>query len=352
MRRSAYLSAYALSLLAALVQTGAASAEAPGTLSIALAAPAEEGHFAWAAAKRLQRAAREMNFEVVLDQASWSTTAAPQPDLLIMPVRSLATLIPDLQVLELPFFYPSLAAVHRAVDGGLGEDLARAVRENGWEITAYWDEGMHVLSGLKRYDRVRNLKAREFLVTRPDPMAQRQFGYWKADVRRITPQRQDDVLRECVIAGRAATLQEIAREELFRVHFTVSLSNHRYEGWVVVAPLDRWKRIDKAKAKKLMQALRSMSAWQRQDTRDRETAALATLKRHGMTVQEVDAREREAFRKALPDWVKLLPDTLTLKRRRELIALASFGTTAVTGSGNTSMSTDTRHNSLPRPDGR
>lgn len=350
--RLAYLAAYALTLLAASVQIGAASIEERDTFSVALAAPAEEGHFAWAAAKRLQRAAHELDFEVVLNQASWSTTAGPKPDLFIMPVRSLAALIPDLQVLELPFFYPSLEAIHSAVDGSLGESLANAARANGWEITAYWDEGMHVLSGLKRYDRVRNLKAREFLVTRRDPMAEKQFGYWKADVRRIKPQRQGDVLRECIIASRAATLQEIAREELFRVHFAVSISNHRYEGWVVVAPLERWKRVDKAKAKKLMQALRKITTWQRQDTQDRETAALASLKRRGMTVHDVNAQEREAFRKALPDWAKLLPDELTAERRRELIKLASFGTTAVTGTRNASVSTDTRRDSLTSPEGR
>ncbi len=186
-----------------------------------------------------------------------------------MPVRSLATAGACLGGLGAPLFYPSLAAVRANLDGTLGKYLDAEANARGWDIVAFWDEGMHNLSGLKSFDRVRNLKAREFLITRSDPVAERQFGYWKADVRRINPENRAAVLRECLIANRATTLQQIMREQLYRVHLAMSLTNHRYEGWVVIAPRERWEKLDTPLREELDEVLQTTTVWQRHDAERR-----------------------------------------------------------------------------------
>jgi hypothetical protein len=194
-------------LFAAVAQATAAAVSGPDPLQLAVVAPPGDDHLARAAARRLQQVAAEDNLSLVVETASLTEGPGSVPDLFLMPVRSLATQVPALQVLELPLLFPSIESVHPAVDGELGALLAREARARGWEILAWWDEGMHVLSGLKRYDRVRNEK---------------QFDYWKAYTRRIDPQDREAVLRECLIASRAATLQEIVREQLYRVHLSIS----------------------------------------------------------------------------------------------------------------------------------
>jgi C4-dicarboxylate-binding protein DctP len=339
-------------VIAALASASAAIGSESEALRVAVVAPADSNHLAWAAAKRLQRVARERDIEVTVEPAALTGTGAPQPELFVMPVRSLATQVPALQVLELPFFYPTLEVVHARLDGTLGEYLADEARRHGWEIVAYWDEGMHIFSGLKRYDRARNLKAREFLLTRLDPVAEKQFQYWKASARRIDPDDRQTVLSECLIASRAATLQEIVREQLYRVHLAMSLTNLRYEGWVVVAPAERWAHLDDAIRRKLSAALRETTLWQRNDAQQREAAALVELKKAGMTIHEVDASEREAFRKALPDWVELLPDELDAQKKRELIERASAGATTVVGPASGAAATDTQRNPAPGAEAR
>jgi C4-dicarboxylate-binding protein DctP len=341
-------------LLPALIAAVASATAAAGSVTevhrLAVVAPAEEDHLAWAAAAQLQRKAKERGLELAVEPASLTDSGAPQPGLFLMPVRSLATQVPALQVLELPFFYPTLEAVHTRLDGALGEYLTAETRRYDWEIVAYWDEGMHIFSGLKRYDRVRNLKAREFLITRPDPVAERQFQYWKADARRIDPQDRQAVLRECLIASRAATMQTIMREQLYRVHLAMSLTYHRYEGWVVVAPAGYWMHLDDAIRKKLTAAVRETTLWQRNDAQQRELAALAELKQAGMTIYATDAEERGAFRRALPEWAGLLPVELGAQKRLELIEQASAGATTVIGVA--SGAADARSNPAPGTEAR
>ena len=141
------------------------------------------------------------------------------------------------------------------------------------------------------------------------------------------------MLRECLIASRAATLQEIVREQLYRVHLSMSLSNHRYEGWVVISPVERWVEVDSETRQKFVAALRETTAWQRKDANEREAAALTMLRERGMSIYEVDAEEREAFRQALPDYAELLSDDIDAQKKRKLIELASVGATTVAGPG-------------------
>lgn len=323
-----------LSWLLAAAPAAAIAYEADTTpLRVALAAPTEEGHFAWGAGRELERVAADKGVLLNIGPAPLTDASNPDWDLMILPVRSLATQVPALEILELPFFYPSLAAVRSNLDGALGKRLAADAGTRGWQILAFWDEGMHIMSGLKRFDRVRNLKAREFLITRSDPVAERQFGYWKADARRIASENREAVLRECLIASRATTLQEVMREQLYRVHLSMSLTNHRYEGWLVIAPVGRWKELDPPTREAIERALKTTKAWQRHDADARAGDALAELKRLGMTIHEVDEVERAAFRAALPDWAELLSDDLSAQQKRELIELVSTGTTAFVSTG-------------------
>ncbi len=334
-------------VVAALATASAATGSGAELLRLAVAAPVDTSHLAWVASAHLQRAAREHGIEIAVEPASLTRSDDPLPELLVMPVRSLATQVPALQVLELPFFYPDLEAVHERLDGALGKYLADDARRHGWEVLAYWDEGMHIISGLKRFDRARNLKAREFLITRLDPVAEKQFPYWKASARRIDPQDRETVLSECLIASRSATLQQIVREQLNRVHLAMSLTNQRYEGWVLVAPAQAWLHIDAASREKLGAVVRETTVWQRNDAHQREAAALAELKKAGMAIYEVDADEREAFRRALPDWEALLADELGAQQKRELIRLASTGTAAVAGPVTGAAAAETRRNPAP-----
>ncbi|MGB5474526.1 MAG: TRAP transporter substrate-binding protein DctP [Gammaproteobacteria bacterium] len=332
-RRLARLLGSFCCVVAARASVSPATGSGTETLRVAVVAPADNSHLAWVAAAHLQQAARDHGIDIAIEAASLTGTADPLPELLVMPVRSLATQVRAYQVLELPFFYPGLEAVHERLDGALGKYLADDARRHGWEVLAYWDEGMHIISGLKRYDRARNLKAREFLITRPDPVAEKQYQYWKASARRIDPEDRQAVLSECLIAGRAATLQQIVREQLYRVHLAMSLTNHRYEGWVLVAPAEHWANLDPATKEKLASVVRETTIWQRNDAQQREAAALAELKKAGMAIYEVDADEREAFRRVLPNYAELLTDELDAQQKRELIELASTGAAAVVGFG-------------------
>ena len=109
----------------------------------------DETHHAWAIAEKLRKlaTAADLNITVTIAPREGANVAA---DFMLLPLRSLAPRVPELHVLELPFFYTDITGVHRALDGPLAGSLSLAARSRGWEIMAFLDEGMHVMSGPRR----------------------------------------------------------------------------------------------------------------------------------------------------------------------------------------------------------
>ena len=311
-------------LLIAGVLSPAVIVAADLTLTVVTNTP---DHFSWQAADYLSRQAKRHGLQVRPQQAGKPGTKTPKqnaPDLLLMPVRSLATQVPALEILELPFLFDDLDAVHRAMDAELGKLLRKQARQRGWQMLALWDEGLHVLSGNRRYDRVINLTGMEFILLRPDPVAQRQFTAFDAWTREARPQSREQLLRECIIGSRAATLQQIWLERLDRVHMDLSLSRHRYEGWVLIAPAANWDKRPAKQKTKLNQAIAATTRWQYKDTEQREARALQQLKDSGMYIHTLTAEQKRAFRKRLPDWQALLSDTIEPALRQRLITAATI----------------------------
>jgi C4-dicarboxylate-binding protein DctP len=307
------------------VSAGLATAD-PG-FRLSVAAP-DADHPAWAAARQLTRhaKARGLTTNVVLMAPAAPSSASA---LSVLPVHALVSQVPALQVLELPFLFPDLTAVHAALDGGLGDVLRAQARAGGWEILAFWDEGMQAMSGNRRYDRPINLTGMEFLLLRDDPVAERQFLALDAWTRTSHPKTREELLRECKVGSRAATLLQLSREQLFRVHLDLSLTNHRYEGWVLVAPLVLWQAIPTPVKTAIEGAAVEMRDWQRNDAAARERAALKLLSAEGMQVHELDDAQRRAYKQRAADVSHMLPARLDAELKARLLRLAAGGAATI-----------------------
>jgi TRAP-type C4-dicarboxylate transport system substrate-binding protein len=296
----------------------------PAPLRMAVVAP-DPAHPAWVAAERFAAQAEAGGVAVQVRRAPLSADGEAEAELYLMPLRSLAARVPALEVLELPFHYDDLPALHGALDGRLGALLRTEARRAGWEILAFWDQGLHVLSGQPRYDGARRLAGKEFILLRPDPVAQRQFTAWRADTRQVRPRDLDELVRECLAGSRAATMQELWRERVDRAHLSITLTRHRYEGWLVAAPAPPWRDLHEAVREQLARAAAQITPWQREQAANGEAAALARLREQGMYVHDLDAGERATFVARLPPPDRLISDTVAQPLKQALLAAASAG---------------------------
>lgn len=293
---------------------------------------ADRTQLVWAAAEEWQARLSQQSYPLTLS-ASGDGMPAAHADIAIVPVQIFSQHVPAISVLELPFLFADLPAVHRGLDGGLGAALRGEAERAGWHLLAVWDEGMQSLSGNQPYNRVQNLAGIEFAVLRPDPVEEATLQALDAWTRNVRPNSLARMAQECLVNSRSATLQEMWRENLYRVHLNLTLTRHRYDGWVVVVPDGRWKRLPPAARRALAASLQQLAPWERDEAARREAEALKNLTGAGLEAVELSAAERDAMRARLLPLERLLPDAISPSLRRRLLALATGGAAGATLDG-------------------
>jgi TRAP-type C4-dicarboxylate transport system substrate-binding protein len=288
--------------------------DATVTLSVHTEYPDE---LSWTSAQEFTSHLSAQNISVTPSQQESSKTA----DLKLIPLHELADEVPALQVLTLPFYYPDLPSIHQSLDTGLFDLLKDKSRHAGWELLAVWDEGLRHFSGNRRFDRRINLTGMEFILLNQDPIAEKQFRAFDAWTRVIKPQSQQELLKHCLVGSRADSLQRIWHDRLDRVHLDVTLSGHRYKGWVMVAPVSRWQQFTQQHRNAIHTTLAKMQTWQREQALQRERDALDKLTENKMTIHTLSDARRKEFIAHLPeDTAALLPDTLSAEEKQQLLS--------------------------------
>jgi TRAP-type C4-dicarboxylate transport system substrate-binding protein len=285
-------------------------------------ASADQASLVWAAAEKWKA---RLPANLTLETAP-STNAMPprdDTDVAIVPVQLFAQSVPAASVLDLPFLFSGVTATHRALDSGLGQLLQQESARAGWHILGFWDKGMQSLSGNQPYNRLENLAGIEFAQLAPDTIEEKMLRAFDAWPRSVRPASLAQMSQECLVRSRAATLQELWQENLYRVHLNLTLTRHRYEGWIVAMPVERWNRLPHAERKRLQRDLTQTTSWEREESQRREADALKQLKNAGMEITSLSTAEREALGARLAPIENLLPDTLDASLKRRLIALAT-----------------------------
>lgn len=125
------------------------------------------------------------------------------------------------------------------------------------------------------------------------------------------------------MGSRSATLQQIRREQLARVHLDLTLTRHCYEGWVVAMRSEAWGALQGGERDALIERLDGMRTWQRWQAEKAEADALADLVKAGMTAHPLPPQTWQIYRALRRAWESFLPETLARESRLGLVVLVA-----------------------------
>jgi tripartite ATP-independent transporter DctP family solute receptor len=210
----------------------------------------------------------------------------------------LGSVVPAAEVQQMPFTFRSAAHAHLAMDGPLGGHLREEMAAqgvHGFPVGAF-DNGMRQIAGTKR------------AIVRPDDLAGIRMrvpaGALLADTFKALGAEpvtiNSDGIYDALKSGRVdAQENPLALVELFKLDEVVkyvSMTNHMWSGFNLLAHLPTWKRLPGD----IMLTISGQAArFVRRQRRDQERlnlAAHATLARRGLVFNEV---EPEPFRAQL-----------------------------------------------------
>ena len=206
-------------------------------------------------------------------------------------------LVPTMEMPGLPFTFKSAADVFAALDGEMGEYIKGEMLAKGiYSFRRWFDNGFHHLTTrtkpIRTVDDLVGMKIRTPVQT----MTVDFFETLGAKPMKFTLNQLYEVLKNQTVDGQTDPLGLTVLMKLYEVQTYLSLTNHWWSGFTLVANAEAWKALPPDLQAIVEKHAEIAAMAQRQDLDTFNAGALGTLKEKGMIVNEADT---SGFKKPL-----------------------------------------------------
>jgi C4-dicarboxylate-binding protein DctP len=215
---------------------------------------------------------------------------------------SLSKMGGDFEVFDLPFLFKDHAAYRKAVDGPLGTKLLASLEVRGVKGLTYWDNGFKVFTANRPLQSVQDFNGLKIRVQASKVLVKQMTRLGSRPS--ISPLiNVYAALRNGTLDGQENTPVNVASQNLHEVQSHLTVSNHGYLAYAVIANKAFWDKLPPAIRSTLEAALRDATAYENSIAAVENTKALERLKTSGkLTIYTPSAQEISQWRSALdPD---------------------------------------------------
>jgi len=207
--------------------------------------------------------------------------------------------VPEFEVFDLPFLFPSRDALHRVTEGPIGAAILKKLETHGITGLAYWDNGFKNISAnrpLLSPDDVRGLKMR----IQSSRVLHAQMRALRANPQVTAMAEVYQALQTGVVDGTENVWSNMYTLKFHEVQRHATLTDHGYIGYAVIVNKLFWDGLPPDIRTQLEQAMREATAFANQIAQKENDDAIAAIRASGLTeVHELTAEQREAWRQAL-----------------------------------------------------
>lgn len=209
--------------------------------------------------------------------------AGTQP-MMVGSTATLVTLVREMALWDAPFLFNNTAEADFLLDGKVGQHIMDKLPAKGLVGLVYWENGFRNLTNNKRpIQRLEDFNGLKLRVMQNDTFI-KAFKTMGADATPMAFSELDAALRSGAMDGQENPFNTILSSRFYESQKYLSITNHVYSPWIVLASKQWWDRLAAADRELLMQAARQAREFERQDTREEAKRALGQLAEKGMQV--------------------------------------------------------------------
>ena len=206
-------------------------------------------------------------------------------------------MVPVTEMPGLPFTFKTSADVFAALDGELGDHVRAEMLAKGLHAFRHgFDNGFHHLTTstrpIRTVDDLVGMKIRTPVQT----MTVEFFEVLGAKPMKFTLNQLYDVCKDRTVDGQTDPLAIVVLLKLYEVQTYLSLTDHWWSGFTLVANAGAWKALPPDIQAVIERHAETAALAQRQDVDRLNAGAVATLRAKGMIVNETDV---SGFKKPL-----------------------------------------------------
>jgi TRAP-type transport system periplasmic protein len=219
-----------------------------------------------------------------------------------MMVGSTATLVgitKEMALWDTPFLIGNAGEADKLLDGPIGQKIKDKLQEKGLVGLVYWENGFRNLTNSKRpVTRMEDLEGVKLRVMQNNVFLD-SFKTLGANAVPMAFSELFSALETKTVDGQENPYNTILSSKFYEVQKYLTVTNHVYSPWIVLVSKKWWDQLSKDEQKVLMDAAKASRDFERKDTREEASKAVADLKAKGMQVNELSPAENARMRNKL-----------------------------------------------------
>lgn len=219
-----------------------------------------------------------------------------------MMVGSTATLVgitKEMALWDAPFMFSNPKEADALLDGPVGQKVMNKLPEKGLVGLAYWENGFRNLTNNKRpIAKMEDLQGVKLRVMQNNVFLE-TFNTLGTNAVPMAFSELFTALETNTVDGQENPFNTILSSKFYEVQKYLTVTNHVYSPWIVLASGKWWNTLSKDEQKVLSDAAKVARDFERKDTREEAAKALADLKAKGMQINELSFAEASRMRNKL-----------------------------------------------------
>ena len=219
-----------------------------------------------------------------------------------MMVGSTATLVgitKEMALWDTPFLFNNAQEADAVLDGPVGEKVKAKLEEKGLVGLVYWENGFRNLTNNTRpVAKLEDLEGVKLRVMQNNVFLD-SFKTLGANAVPLPFSELFSALETKAVDGQENPYNTILSSKFYEVQKYLTVTNHVYSPWIVLASKKWWDGLSKDEKAVLAEAAKKSRAFERQDTRAEAAKALGDLKAKGMQINQLPPAEAARMRDKL-----------------------------------------------------
>jgi tripartite ATP-independent transporter DctP family solute receptor len=220
---------------------------------------------------------------------------------MIAPATSkITSLVPEWQVMDLPFAFQNVEEVHDYLNGSAGKVLMNKLKPKGMYPLDIWDNGFKQMTSnhnaLIHPDDFEGLRFRIM----PSQVLHDQFTELKALPQPYSFNEVFQLLENNEIDGQENTASNITSKNLHSMQDYMTVSNHGYLGYLVLINIQFWEQLPDDIKKTLEETLAEVTEWEMDKAKELHKQELQSLEQcQCISIHVLTEEERQQWEDAL-----------------------------------------------------
>lgn len=208
-----------------------------------------------------------------------------------------STVVPAMNIMEVPFLFPSYAAFDNAIDGDMGKVLTEELEKKGVKPLIWADYGFvqycNNTKEIKTPEDFAGLKIRSY-----GQLASETISALGGAPTTMGSGEVYMAIKNGTIDGQTSGQTAILSRKIYEVSKYMTVTNHVFIEFILAMNDNSWKKLSPDQQKIVSEVATSISNEIRAETKDEDIRCLEELKKNGMQVYEVPADQLKLWQDA------------------------------------------------------